>query len=35
MTENEIKKLLQNTQGIFHLIYNFGKNKNITNFVNV
>ena len=37
LAENEIKKLLESTQlkTFFHLIHSFGKNKQLTNFVNV
>ena len=35
MAENEIKKLLETAQDLFHLIHSFGKNENIKNFVNV
>ena len=35
LAENEIKKLLETAQVLFHLIHSFGKNGNIKNFVNV
>ena len=35
LVENEIEKLLEIAQDLFHLIHSFGKNENITNFVNV
>ena len=35
LTENEIKKLSETAQDLYHLIYNFRKNENITIFVNV
>ena len=35
LAENEIEKLLETAQDLFHLIHSFGKNENITNFVNV
>ena len=35
LTENEIEKLSETAQDLFHLIHSFGKNENITNFVNV
>ena len=35
LTENEIKKLSETGQDLFHLTYTFWKNENIANFVNV
>ena len=35
LTENEIKKLSESAQDFFHLIHSFGKNEQLTNFVNV
>ena len=35
LTENEIKKLSETAQDLFHLIHSFRKNENITNFRNV
>ena len=35
LTKNEIKKLSETVQDLLYLIYCFGKNKSITNFVNV
>ena len=35
LAENEIKKLSDTAQDLFHLINSFRKNENITNFVNV
>ena len=35
LAENETKKLSETAQDLFHLIHSFGKNENITNFVNV
>lgn len=34
LIENEINKLSETGQDLFHHIYSFGKNENITNFVN-
>ena len=34
LTNNEIKKLSETAQDLFHLIHSFGKNENITNFRN-
>lgn len=34
LIENEINKLSETRQDLFHHIYSFGKNENITNFVN-
>ena len=33
--ENKTKKLSETAQDLFHLIHSFGKNENITNFVNM
>ena len=35
LAEKEIKNLSETAQDLFHLTYNFGKNENITNFVNM
>ena len=35
LTENETNKLSETAEDVFHLIYSFGKNENITNFINV
>ena len=35
LKENQIKKLSERAQDLFHLIHSFGKNKQLTNFVNV
>ena len=35
LAENETKKLSETAQDLFRLIHSFGKNENITNFVNV
>ena len=35
LTETETKKLLESAQDFFYLIHSFGKNKQLTNFVNV
>ena len=35
LAENETKKLSETAQDLFHLTHSFGKNENITNFVNV
>ena len=35
LVENETKKLSEIAQDLFHLIHSFGKNGNITNFVNM
>ena len=35
LTKNEKKKLSETVQDLLYLIYCFGKNKSITNFVNV
>ena len=35
LKENETKKPSENAQDIFHLIHSFGKNEQLTNFVNV
>ena len=34
LAENETKKLSETAQNLFDLIHSFGKNENITNFVN-
>ena len=35
LTKNEINMFLETAQDLLHLIYSFGKNVNVTNFVNV
>ena len=35
LLEKEIKKLSESAQDFFHLMHSFGKNKQLTNFVNV
>ena len=35
LAEKDIFNLSRTAQDFFHLIYSFGKNENITNFVNV
>ena len=35
LAEKETKNLSKTAQHLFHLIHNFGKNENITNFVNM
>ena len=35
LAENETKKLSETAQDLFHLTHSFGKNENITNFVNM
>ena len=34
LTENEIKKLSKSAEDFFHFTHNFGKNKQLMNFVN-
>ena len=35
LKENETKKLAESAQDLFNLIHSFGKNEQLTNFVNV
>ena len=35
LAEKETRELWETAQDLFHLIHSFGKNENITNFVNV
>ena len=35
LAENETKKLSETAQDLLHVIHSFGRNENITNFVNV
>ena len=35
LKENETKKLSESAQNLFHLIHSFGKNEQLTNYVNV